>query len=65
MGNSEVKPVDSVIPAREFEGQLWVPANVAFASLDAAQRKLSVAVTEIACLKHLLSAAIKKEQTNG
>lgn len=32
---------------------------------DEAKRKLSVAVAEVAALKHLLSAAMEKEQTNG
>ena len=29
MSENEIKPVDGAIPARRFEGQLWIPADVA------------------------------------
>lgn len=29
MSENEIKPVDGAIPAREFDGQLWIPADVA------------------------------------
>lgn len=29
MSENEIKPVDGVIPTRKFDGQLWIPADVA------------------------------------
>lgn len=29
MSENEIKPVDGAIPARKFDGQLWIPADVA------------------------------------
>lgn len=37
MRENEIKPVDSVIPARRFDGELWIPADVAL-SLQAKYR---------------------------
>jgi len=31
MSENEIKPVDGAIPAREFNGELWIPADVALA----------------------------------
>lgn len=64
MSENEIKPVDGVIPARKFDGQLWIPADVAIelrskdrAAIDRLTAERDAAVADRDALSTMLAVA--------